>query len=242
MKSKIVSFLKSFSVMDWILLAVSYAAIICSFVLSPYFGADRSVLSMITSFMGVVGILLIARGYVAAHYVYIVYSVLYTIVSIFSAYYGEAIIYCFLMLPTHIISIVSWKKHLAEGNSGSVNINKTSYKSTLLLVGLAIVLTVPFYFLLKALHTDNLLFSTLSFGTSLIAAVLMFRRVKYFSLVFAADDLFSILLWGAKIFSGTFRYVPILIVYFVALSNDTYSFAKWCIRYRIQKRGENKDE
>lgn len=229
--------LRKLNIVEWLLIIISFALIICSYVIAPFFGGDRSLVSMITSLIGIIGIVFIAHGNVAAHYIYIIYSILYTILSILSAYYGEAIIYFFLMLPIHIMSIISWNKYLDNQNGAkSVEIND-SYKSMLIIVGLGIVLTVPFYFLLKILNTDNLLFSTLSFGMSLVAAVLMLMRNKFFSLAFAVDDIFSVLLWGAKIFNGTYKYIPTLIVCVVALINDIYSFAKWCLRFKAQKRG-----
>lgn len=225
--------LKLFTKREWALLIVSISLILLSFFLSPVFGADRSVLALLTSVIGVFGVIFMARGAVLAHRIYIVFSILYVFVAISSKYYGEAIIYCALMLPIHIFSIISWKKHLNDGET--VQIRGSGGKEFWLLVLVGAALTVPIYFLLRRLNTQNLIIGTLSFTMSFVAAILMLRRNKYYAVAFAIDDLVSIMLWGIHIFQGTYRYIPTLITVLVTTTNDIYSFTCWMIRARRQK-------
>ena len=227
-----------FRIYEWILMIGSWCLIILSFALSPAFGARRSVLSTAASLVGVFGIALMSRGNIFAHYVYILFSCLYIAVSAVSRYYGEAIIYLAVMIPIHIGSIVTWKKHLSGG--GEVPVDKAGSKHIWLYAAVAAALSVPFYFLLKALHTDNLVFSTLSLATSCLAAVLMLRRSYLYAFCFALDDLFLLLLWGAKIWGGGYEFIPTLITACVQLVNDSYGF--YCWKKRLKKQREEEPE
>ena len=231
---------KYFNKREYTLLIVSFCGIFLSFFIAPVYGADRSVLSLVASLVGVVGIILMSRGIIQAHCVYIAYSVLYIAVSVTSRYYGEAIIYGIVMLPIHIFSIISWKKNMTE--SKSVKISNSNNKEFVIMALLSILLTVPFYFLLKYLKTDNLIIGTLSFCTSFVAALLMIRRSKYYAVIFAIDDVTSIILWGTHIWFGTYKYIPTLITVIVLAVNDTYSFICWLIRAKKQKELNTNEE
>ena len=49
-------------------------------------------------------------------------------------------------------------------------------------------MTAAFYFILKALHTANLIPSTVSVATSFLAVYLTFRRSPYYALAYAANE------------------------------------------------------
>lgn len=66
------------------------------------------------------------------------------------------------------------------------------------IIGLAIsgtAVTAVFYFILAALDTPNLVFSTISVITSFLAAALTMLRSSYYALGYAANDIVLIILW-----------------------------------------------
>lgn len=228
-------FLQYFNRREWILLFLSYITIVASFFAAPFFQADRSIFSVFTSMIGIFGVILISKGDVVSHYVYIVFSILYSLMSIATHYYGEAIIYLFVMIPLHISSIISWKKNISD-TPREVEVQKTDWKKSALIAICFVLLSIPFYHLLKYLSTDNVVISTLSLTTSCFAGYLMFKRSRFFSAVFAADDIFLLLLWGIKIYMGEYQFIPTLINVVVLTINDTYSFWCWSKRYMKQKK------
>lgn len=228
-------FFQYFNYREWILLLLSYMAIVASFCVAPIFQADRSIFSVLTSMIGILGVILISKGDVVSHYVYIVFSIFYSLMSIATHYYGEAIIYLCVMIPLHISSIVSWKKNLSD-TPREVVVQQTNWKKSALIAISFALLSIPFYFLLQHLSTDNVVISTLSLTTSCFAGYLMFKRSRFFSAVFAADDIFLLLLWGIKIYMGEYQFIPTLINVVVLTINDTYSFWSWSKRYLKQKK------
>ena len=100
-----------------------------------------------------------------------------------------------------------------------VSVNKIHKKEVLLIAVGSIIATFAFYFLLKALNTNELIVCTLSLIFSLIASYLMLRRNKYYTLAFLADDIVSIVMWSLVIASVGISYLPTLICFCVYLIN-----------------------
>lgn len=115
-----------------------------------------------------------------------------------------------------------------------VSVNKIHKKEVLLIAVGSIIATFAFYFLLKALNTNELIVSTLSLIFSLIASYLMLRRNKYYALAFLADDIVSIVMWSLVIASIGISYLPTLICFCVYLINDVYGFTHWIIEEKKQ--------
>lgn len=115
-----------------------------------------------------------------------------------------------------------------------VSVNKIHKKEVLLIAVGSIIATFAFYFLLKALNTNELIVSTLSLIFSLIASYLMLRRNKYYALAFLADDIVSIVMWSLVIASIGISYLPTLICFCVYLINDVYGFIHWIIEEKKQ--------
>lgn len=202
--------------------------ITCWFVvLTCFFASDKkNVLSLITSLIGITSVFVLAKGLFFAPYLDISYNILYSIMSIIMCYYGEAIIYIFIMMPISIFSIIAWFKN-KKGDSSVVKTNKISGKEWLLLFIITIFLTIGFYFLLKLLHTRELIVSTISLISSVIGAYLILRRSSYYAIVFIFNDIILIVLWALSIGSFGLSYLPSIFSFVIFLFNDFYGFVRW---------------
>lgn len=122
-----------------------------------------------------------------------------------------------------------------------VSVNKIHKKEVLLIAVGSIIATFAFYFLLKALNTNELIVSTLSLIFSLIASYLMLRRNKYYAIAFLADDIVSIVMRSLVIASIGISYLPTLICFCVYLINDVYGFIHWIIEEKKQGSAAKKE-
>ena len=91
---------------------------------------------------------------------------------------------------------------------------------------LALLVTILFYFILKALHTENLFFSTLSITTSFIASYLTYLRSPYYAIGYSANDVVLIVLWGLAS-TEDISYLPMVACFVMFLFNDLYGFYNW---------------
>ena len=101
-----------------------------------------------------------------------------------------------------------------------------SLKETVLSFVAALVVTAVFYFILSALHTTNIVFSTISVTTSFIAVYFSFRRSPYYALGYAANDIVLIILWVLASRDDK-KYISVVVCFVVFLINDLYGFFSW---------------
>ena len=138
----------------------------------------------------------------------------------------------------HVACIVSWIRHRRDPESAEVRINSLRAREYLLLGMADCIVTVAFYFLLKALGTDELIVSTISLVSSVSAAYLMLRRSEYYAVCFIVNDIILLILWGLRVYHYGVSSLPTLITFVVFLINDVYGFLAW----RKRRRRQNAEE
>ena len=143
------------------------------------------------------------------------------------------ITYLFMTLPMAAISTIEWLKNPYK-DSNVVKISRINKKSVAIMIVLAIITTLIFYFLLKFLNTQNLVFSTISITTSFIAAYLTALRSPYFALGYAANDIVLIVLWLLASIKDI-SFAPMVACFIMFLFNDLYGFVNWRRLQRWQK-------
>lgn len=197
-------------------------ALVLAFFLQP---GEKNYLSLFTSLLGMVAILMVAKGMIIGQYFTFVYGLLYALLSYLSGYYGECILCAVTILPSATLAVISWTRHPSK-ERGKVKVNKLSKKEYLSVCLGAVALTFAAYFVLRALHTEELVVSTVSFVTSLSAAYLLIRRSPFYALCYIANDLVLIALWSLALARGE-CVLPSVICFCIFLVNDSYGFFNW---------------
>lgn len=208
----------------------SIIVIVVSFAIS---GGD-DILTIIASLIGVTALIFVAKGYVIGQVLTVVFAVFYGIISYFFRYYGEMITYLCMTAPIAIMAVISWIKNPYEGTK-EVKVSHVTKKQVLVMATLAIVTTIIFYFILKAMNNANLLFSTISITTSFLASYLTFLRSPYYAVAYSANDVVLIVLWTMATLEDR-SYLPMILCFVMFLINDMYGFFNW---RRMRIRQEN---
>ena len=220
--------LKYFSNIEWALWLSSLLFIIISFLA---FGGD-GYLTLVASLVGATSLIYCAKGNPIGQVLMIIFGALYGVISYSFAYFGEMITYLGMTVPMAIVALVTWLKNPYKNNKSEVTVNKISKQEIVFMLCLSVLVTIIFYFILKALGTANLLPSTVSVTTSFIAAYLTFRRSPYFAFVYALNDIVLIVLWVLASIRDM-SYVSTVVCFIIFLLNDLYGFISW---KRMQKR------
>ena len=97
-----------------------------------------------------------------------------------------------------------------------------------------LMVSIAFYYILKACNTANLIPSTVSIATSCIAVYLCAKRSPYFALGYAANDLVLIVLWIMASFADI-SYISVTVCFLVFLVNDLYGFFAWLAMKKRQQ-------
>lgn len=205
-----------------ILWSISVLLIMISFIIF-----DRNnYLTLTASLIGVTSLILNAKGNPIGQMLIVLFSILYGIISLTFSYYGEMLTYLGMTAPMAVFACISWLRNPYNGKHSEVKVNHIGKKEVAIMFALTAVVTVIFYFILKAFNTANLLPSTISVSTSFIAVYLTFRRSPYFALGYASNDIVLIVLWTLASMENI-SYISVLICFTVFLVNDIYGFISW---------------
>lgn len=231
MQKKIKSIVNYFSRGEMILWSLSFCFVIISFCIF-----DReNYLTLAASLVGVTSLIFNAKGNPFGQFLMIVFSVLYGIISFTYNYYGEVITYLGMTAPMAVFALISWLKNPYNGNKSEVKVNCLKRCEIIFAIGLTAVVTLVFYFILKAFNTANIIPSTISVATSFLAVYLTFRRSVFYAVLYACNDIVLIVLWLLAAISDI-TYLSVIICFVVFLINDVYGFINWS---EIKKRQLN---
>ncbi len=219
--------LRSLTKFEIFLWSFSSLGITLSFLLTP----QKDILSLCASLIGATALIFLAKGYVLGQVLTVVFSVFYGLVSFYFKYYGEMITYLGMTAPMAAMAVVSWSKNKFKEEL-EVKVSRITKKVILGLIISAPIVTLIFYFILKALGNANMFFSTISVTTSFVASYLTYFRSPYYALGYAANDIVLIVLWILAAIKEPYC-TPMILCFIMFLFNDIYAFYNW---RRIEKR------
>lgn len=221
---------KDLNKFELILWLTSVVVVAFSFLFSP----DKDYLTLIASLIGVTALIFVAKGYVIGQILIVVFAVVYGIISFHFKYYGEVITYLGMSAPMAVMAVISWARNPFQG-SKEVKVNKMSKGQSIVMIILSVLVTVAFYFVLSALNTANIVFSTISVTTSFVASYMTFMRSPYYAIGYALNDIVLIVLWVLASIENI-SYIPMILCFVMFLLNDLYGFVNW---RKMQKKQYN---
>lgn len=187
--------------------------------------SNKDVWSLIASLIGVSALIFVARGDVLGQILTVVFAIFYGVISYWFHYYGEMITYLGMTAPMALMAVISWIRNPYQ-DTKQVKINSLKSWHWICLVILTIIVTIGFYFILKACNNANLSWSTASIATSFFASALTFLRSPYYALAYAANDVILIVLWILACMIDI-SYLPMCACFTMFLLNDSYGFYNW---------------
>ena len=218
--------IKDLTKKEWGLWIGSIGTILTANILS----GNMDIITIAEACIGITSLILAAKGNVWAQILMIVFSILYGILSWRFRYWGEMITYLGMTLPMAVWSTITWIRHPAE-NGKEVAIQKLRPRHIWGLLFWGTITTAVFYYILRALDTPNLVFSTISVTTSFLAAALTMLRSSYYALGYASNDLVLIVLWILASLESP-EYIPVAVNFAIFFLNDMYGFIRWKKRER----------
>ena len=207
------------------------------FITVSFFIFDREgYIYLVTSLIGVTFLIFCAKGNPIGQALTVVFSIMYSVISFYYAYYGEMITYLGMTAPASVMALISWLRHPYKGKKSEVTVSRISKKDVINMIWLSVVVTAIFYFILKFFNTANLYVSTVSITTSFMAVYLSFKRSPYYALAYASNDVVLIVLWIMAAISDS-SCISVVICFSVFLVNDLYCFINWKRMQEKQSEG-----
>lgn len=211
-----------FSTGEKLLWVISVLAILLSFLLFD----RQNWLTLIASLTGVTSLIYNAKGNPVGQVLMVAFSLMYGVISYGERYYGEMITYVGMTMPMAIVALVAWLRNPFGGNKAEVAVNQISRGEALFACLLTAQVTLLFYYILRAFHTQRLLLSTISVTTSFLAVYLTYRRSPFFAVAYAANDVVLILLWCLAAASDR-SCLSVVVCFAAFLANDIYGYLSW---------------
>lgn len=213
---------------DWIIYLFSLVIVSVTSFIGPF-----DLLNFMSTITGVTMLIFMAKGHVIGQVLSFIFAIFYSVKSFGLAYYGEVLISVCLMIPLSVFSIISWARNPYKKGENVVKISKLSCGDKVLCLILTITVTVAFYFILKALNTNNLIVSTISIFTSFWASYLLIKRSTYYAIAYTMNDIVLIVLWTLACINDIGN-VSVAVCFLIFLINDLYGFVLWKKREKHQ--------
>ena len=212
-------------------LILYFAGLALIITMSVCFGA--SWISTVTGIFGITCVIFAAKGKVISIFFTWVMIVFYSILSYKNKYYGEVFINVFMMFPMTMISLITWIRNL--GKDHVVKVNSITKSEITIVFAVAAVAFVAFYFILRALGTSQLIFSTISIVTSVLATYFQSRRSKYGFLAFLINDIVLCVLWLFATLEDV-KNIAMLTAVALYVISDIYGFISWGLLQKRQQK------
>ncbi len=213
---------------DWIIYLFSLIMVVVTSFIGPF-----DILNFMSTITGVTMLIFMAKGHVVGQVLSFIFAIFYSIKSFGLAYYGEVLISICLMVPLSVFSIISWARNPYKKGENVVKISKLSCGDKVLCVTLTIAVTITFYFILKAINTNNLIVSTISIFTSFCASYLLIKRSTYYAIAYTINDMVLIVLWTLATIKEISN-LSVAVCFLIFLINDLYGFVLWKKREKYQ--------
>lgn len=184
----------------------------------------KDVITAAASVIGVTALIFIAKGDVIGQILTIAFALFYGYISFRFRYWGELITYLGMTAPTAAAAVVTWIKNPYAKHEVKISpMSKTKAAAVILLTA---AVTALFYFILHALGTPNIVFSTISVATSFSASFLMVLRSPLYAVCYAMNDLVLIVLWVLAAMTDI-SYFAMIVCFLIFFINDIYGFFSW---------------
>lgn len=194
---------------------------------------------ILSSTLGVVGVLFLTKVNVVGIFVGIVQIVFYSIISYLNGFYGEMVNNLCVTLPLYIANLITWLKNLYSKN-GQVKINSSiSWKEVVAAIGVVVILSVGMFFVLDYFNTTMVFVSTLSFTFNTLAIYFLARRSSLNFVFYIFNNIANFTMWGTLIITTHDLSMLItlinVVVYFLL---NCYGLYNW---FMTRKKQENED-
>lgn len=194
---------------------------------------------ILSSTLGVVGVLFLTKVNVVGIFVGIVQIVFYSIISYLNGFYGEMVNNLCVTLPLYIANLITWLKNLYSKN-GQVKINSSiSWKEVVAAIGVVVILSVGMFFVLDYFNTTMVFVSTLSFTFNTLAIYFLARRSSLNFVFYIFNNIANFTMWGTLIITthdlSMFITLINVVVYFLL---NCYGLYNW---FMTRKKQENED-
>lgn len=202
-----------------------------------FFAWDDTILGLITSISGMLCVVLVAKGKVSNYYFGIIQTGTYAYISYGYGLYGEVMLNALFYFPLQFVGIYLWKNHKTEHTvkGEEIQISSLTKKGWGITLSVFLVIFVLYAYLLEKLGGNVVWIDSASTTLSVIAQILMLKRLTEQWLFWIAVNVLSIALWVKALILQDGNDVSMLVMWSAFLINSIYGYYNWSKVYKQQK-------
>lgn len=201
-----------------------------------------SVLTIISSLLGILAVFLSAKGMVLGCVVEIIQLFFFCTISWFNSYFGEVLVSAIIVFPSNVLSIIAWTRNLRKGTAIIKISNVPKLKEWILSILSVAVISVGMYFMLQAVGTASLIVSTINVALGMLSCYFRIRRCEYSFIFYILNNIISLVLWIQIMAGGDFSYTPTMMNYIIFMIMNIYGFFNWIKLKKLQKERKQRAE
>ena len=219
---------------DWSLFEKCWLLTFTSVNIYLFFAWNDTLVGLIASLTGMMCVVLVAKGKISNYYFGIVNVVLYAYVAYQSNYYGEVMLNLLYFLPIQFVGLYYWRKNAnKEKTKDDVLVTHLEFNEKLFWMIISILGIFLYGVFLRYLGGTLPFVDSTSTILSIIAMILMIKRVTEQWILWITIDVVSIYMWVYILFQGG-NDISMLIMWTAYLVNAMYGYYNWRKLEKIQ--------
>jgi nicotinamide mononucleotide transporter len=225
---------KYFEKWNWFELAFLCGAFVVPITFGIIF--KNPVLEILTTMVSLVVSILFAKAKIEAYFLCLVSLALYMFVTFSAKLYGEVIVTVVLSYPVTIFGVVNWfrNKYNHSKKGQVVKIVRIRKLEIAFVILSQAVLYYGYVLFLDLFGTRFVFVSALSICSSVFASYLVARRSSLGLLGWLLNDFVLLALLFLAVGDGSRNLIPLVVMTFMNILNDSYGLFNWRILKRHQ--------
>lgn len=184
-------------------------------------------IGLTASLTGMLCVVLVAKGKISNYYFGIVNIFAYSYVSYMNKYYGEVMLNMLFFLPMSFVGLFFWMKNRKNGKTkDDVLVNHLTAKEFIIWIAICVPIIILYGLFLKYLGNTLPYVDATTVTLSIVATILMTKRVTEQWLFWIVIDVFSIGMWLYRLMNGG-NDISILVMWIAFLVNAIYGYLNW---------------
>ncbi|MCY8228759.1 nicotinamide riboside transporter PnuC [Bacillus spizizenii] len=194
-----------------------------------YFALDDTLLGFVSSFTGMLCVVLVAKGKIANYYFGIIQTATYAYITYSYGLYGESMLNGLFYLPIQFIGIYLWSKHKASTSTEGedVSVKKLTRKGWLTLVIVSVISSLFYAKVLQLIGGQQVRIDSVAVVLSILAQILMLKRYAEQWILWIVVNSLSVVLWLITLTKTGGNDWSMLVMWVAYLVNSVYGYINW---------------
>lgn len=216
----------------WERFEIAWLAVFSAVNVWLFFAWEDSWVGLVASLSGMLNVVLVAKGKISNYWFGIVAVSLYGWIAFGNRYYGEVMLNLGYFLPMQFVGLYLWRKNIDPTKTADdVRARWLSWPERWLWLAVSVAGTAAYALVLERLGGNLPAFDSASTVLSVIAMILMVRRVAEQWILWIAIDVVSIYLWLVVIDQGG-QEISMVVMWTAYLVNAIYGMWRWTMLAR----------